>query len=110
MRITVFVVTAIIEFAAAVFGLFVLLLGLNGFSERQATPGLIFYIVFCLVSSLVISFLATIAAKTIVNKQWLGKAAAAIVSIVLTSMIGVTLVVVAVFAGFILAEFLRGAR
>ena len=72
-------------------------------------PSLIFYIVFCLVSSLVISFLGSIAAKTIVNKQWLGKGVAAFVSIVLTSMVGVMFVVVAVFAGFILAEFLRRA-
>ena len=100
-------VTAIVEFAAAVFGFFVLLVGLNGFSERQATPSLIFYIVFCLVSSIVISFLGIIAAKTIVNKQWLGKVPAAIVSIILPSTIGVVLVVVAVFASLILAEFLR---
>ena len=109
MRVTVFVVTAMVVLAAAVFGFFVLLLGLNGFSERQATPSLIFYIVFCFASSLLISFLGTIAAKTIVNKQWLGKAVAAIVSILLTSTVGVVFVVVAVFAGFILAEFLRGA-
>ena len=109
MRITVFIVTGIVAIAAAVFGLFVLLLGLNGYSERQATPSLIFYTVFCLVASLILSFLGTIAAKAIVNKQWLGKAAAAIVSIVLASTIGVVLVVVAVFASFILAEFLRTA-
>ena len=107
MRITVFLVTAIVEFAAAVFGFFILLVGLNGFSERQATPSLIFYIVFCLMSSFLISFLGTIVAKTIVNKQWLGKAVAAIVSIILSSTIGVVFVVIAVFASLILAEFLR---
>ena len=107
MRVTVFIVTAILDFAAAIFGLFVLLLGLNGFSERQATPSLIFYVVFCLVSSLIISFVGTITAKIIVKKQWLGKAGATIVSIVLASIIGVGFVVVAVFLGFILAEFLR---
>ena len=71
---------------------------------------MIFYIVFCLVSSLGMSFLGTIAAKTIVNKQWLGKAGAAIVSIVLSSMIGVVFVVVAVFASLILAEVLATPR
>ncbi|HET8671689.1 MAG TPA: hypothetical protein VFM05_14010, partial [Candidatus Saccharimonadales bacterium] len=86
------------------------LLGLNGYSERQATPSLIFYILFCLVGSLTLSFLGTLAAKTIVNKRWLGKPGAAIVSIVFTLIIGVVLVVVAVFLGFILAEFLRVAR
>lgn len=110
MRIIVFILTAILELAAGVFGFFVLLLGLNGYSERQATPGLIFYIVFCLAGSLSTSFLGTIAAKTVVKKGWLGKPGAAIISIVFTSIIGVLLVVVALFLGFIIAEFLRRTR
>ena len=110
MRIIVFILTAILELAAGVFGFFVLLLGLNGYSERQATPGLIFYIVFCLAGSLSISFLGTIAAKTVVKKGWLGKPGAAIISIVFTSIIGVLLVIVALFLGFIIAEFLRRTR
>ena len=110
MRITVFILSAILELAAGVFGLFVLLVGLNGYSERHATPSLIFYIVFCLAGSVILSFLGTIAAKTIVNKGWLGKPGAAILSIVFTSIMGVVLVVVTVFLAFILAEFLRTTR
>ena len=110
MRITVFILTAILELAAGVFGFLVLLLGLNGYSERQATPSLIFYIVFCLAGSLIVSFLGTIAAKTIVNKGWLAKPGAAIVSIISMSIIGVVLVVAAISFGFILAEFLRVTR
>ncbi len=102
MRIAVFAVTAIVEFAAAIFGLFVLLLGLNGYSESQATPSLIFYIVVCVVSTLALSFLGTLAAKAIVKKGWLRKLWAAVVSIVLTSTVGVVLVVVGVFLAFIL--------
>ena len=110
MRISVFILTTVLELAATAFGFFVLLLGLNGYSERQATPSLIFYIVFCLAGSLVLGLLGTIAAKTIDNKGWVGKPGAAIISIVLTSIIGVVLVVVAVFLGFVLAEFLRATR
>lgn len=110
MRITVFILSTILELAAGVFGFFVLLLGLNGYSERQATPSLIFYILFCLAGSLTLSFLGTLAAKTIVNKGWLGKPGAVILSIVVTSIIGVVMVVIAVFLGFIIAEFLRAAR
>ena len=110
MRITVFVVTAVIELATATVGLFILLLGLNGYSESQATPSLIFYIVFCVISSLALSFLGTLAAKAIVKKGWLGKPAAAIVSIVFASALGDVLLVLAVFLAFILAELLRGMR
>jgi hypothetical protein len=110
LRITVFVVTAILDMTAAVFGFFILLLGLNGFSERQATPSLIFYIVFCLTSLLILSFLGTLVAKTFVERGWMGKVWAAIVSILSTSIVSGVLVIVAVFVGFALAEYLRTNR
>jgi hypothetical protein len=43
---------AVVQLVAAVFGFFILLIGLNGFSERQATPSLIFYIVLSVVTVL----------------------------------------------------------
>ncbi len=110
MRTTVFLITAIIDLAVAIFGFFILLIGLNGFSERQATASLIFYIVFCLTSLLILSFLGTLIAKAFVEKGWMNKAWAAIVSILSTSIVSGLLVIVAVFAGFALAEFLRTHR
>ena len=110
MRVTVFLVTAILDLAVAIFGFFILLIGLNGFSERQATPSLIFYIVFCLTSLLIFSFLGTLIAKAFVEKGWMNKAWAAIVSILSTSIVSGLIVIVAVFAGFALAEFLRTNR
>ena len=107
MRITVFLVTAILDISVAIFGFFILLIGLNGYSERQATPSLIFYTVFCLTSLVIVSFLGTLAAKTIVDKGWMNKIWAAVVSILSTSIAGGVLVLVAVFVGFALAEFVR---
>ena len=110
MRITVFLTTAILSVASAIFGFFILLLGLNGYSERQATPSLIFYIVFCLTSLLILSFVGTLVAKAFVEKGWMNKVWAAIVSILSTSIVSSVLVIVAVFVGFALAEFLRTNR
>lgn len=107
MRITVFIVTAVVAFAAAVFGLFVVLLGLNGFSERQATPGLILYIVCSLAGLIGLSFSATLVAKAIVNKGWLGQVGAAIASIMVTSIVAVVFVVVSVFLAVMLANVMR---
>jgi hypothetical protein len=76
--------------------------GLNGFSERHATPTLIFYIVSSLAGSLGLSLWSTLAAKTIVNKGWLGKAGAAIVSILFTSIAGIVFHIALVFLSFIL--------
>jgi hypothetical protein len=110
LRITVFLITGVLNVAAAIFGFFILLLGLNGFSERQATPSLIFYVVFCLTSLLILSFLGTLIAKAFVEKGWMNKVWAAIVSILSTSIVSGVLVVVAVFVGFALAEFLTTKR
>lgn len=110
MRVTVFLVTAILDLAVTIFGFFILLIGLNGFSERQATPSLIFYIVFCLTSLLILSFLGTLIAKAFVEKGWMNNVWAAIVAILSTSIVSGLIVIVAVFAGFALAEFLRTNR
>ena len=110
MRVTVFLVTAILDLAVAIFGFFILLIGLNGFSERQATPTLIFYIIFCLTSLIILSYLGTLVAKAFVEKGWMNKGWAAIVSIFSTSIVTGLLVIVAVFAGFALAAFLRANR
>ena len=107
MRVTVFLITAILDLALAIFGLFILLLGLNGFSERQATPTLIFYIIFCLTSLMILSYLGTLVAKAFVGKGWMNKVWATLVSILSTSIISGLIVIGAVFAGFALAEFLR---
>lgn len=110
MRVTVFLVTAILDLAVAIFGFFILLIGLNGFSERQATPTLIFYITFCLTSLIILSYLGTIVAKAFVEKGWMNNVWAAIVAILSTSIVSGLIVIVAVFAGFALAEFLRTNR
>jgi hypothetical protein len=52
MRIIVFVITAFIQLAVAVLGFFILLLGLNGFSENDAMASLIFYIALAFLSAL----------------------------------------------------------
>jgi hypothetical protein len=110
LRVTVFLVTAILDLAVAICGFFILLIGLNGFSERQATPTLIFYVIFCLTSLIILSYLGTLVAKAFVEKGWMNRVWAAVVSILSTSIVSGLLVIVAVFAGFALAEFLRTHR
>jgi hypothetical protein len=109
LRIVVFLTTSILQVAAAVFGLLILLVGLNGYSERHATPSLIFYVVFCLVSALALGFGGSVASRSFVDRKWLGSVGAALVAIVSASLIGVVLVTTGVFATFFIAEFLRRA-
>jgi hypothetical protein len=48
MKVIVFILTTAIQLLAAALAFFMLLIGLNGFSEKDATPSLIMFIVLAL--------------------------------------------------------------
>ena len=110
MRFIVFLITAVTQVVVAVSCFFVLLVGLNGYSERQATPSLIFYIVFSLISIIGMSFIAGFAAKYFLDKNWMGKGIASMVGIITSSILGAVVVVGGMFVAFAVAETLRGMR
>lgn len=53
MKAIPFLMTGLINLGVGVFFFLFLLLGMNGFSEKQAEPGLIFFIVWVLLVSLI---------------------------------------------------------
>ncbi len=97
MKIFVFIITALIQLAAAACGFFMLLLGLNGFSESQAAPGIIFYIIFGIASAAGVGAGSVYLAKRLVEKSSLGSFGASAIAI----LGGVIL-----FGGFIVAILL----
>jgi hypothetical protein len=107
LRTVVFLISAVIQLTAAAFAFFVLLVGLNGYSERQAIPSLIFYVIFSLASVLVMSAIGCMAAKTFFDRKRLGKVGASVFAVVSSSIVGVVIVVAGMFAAFVLAEVLR---
>jgi hypothetical protein len=110
LRLIVFLITAITQVVGAVSCFFVLLVGLNGYSERQATPSLIFYVVFSLISIFGMSFIACVTTKYFVDKNWMGKAVASVVAIITSSIVGALIVIGGMFVAFVVAETLRGTR
>jgi hypothetical protein len=110
VRIIVFSIVALILFAAAALGLFVLLVGLNGYSEAQATPGLIAYIVLCLVTVPGLGAAGAMVARVLVEKKGFGKGGAAAGAISGGVVAGVVVLVTGVIVAFVLAEVLRGMR
>ena len=110
MKIIVYLVTALIQLVAASAGFFVLLLGLNGYSERQATPSLILYLALSVLSILGFGALAVFTTNFIVRKNWAGGAGAAFIATISVSIIGVVVLVAGLFVAFLLAEFVRGMR
>lgn len=110
MRIIVFIVTAVIQLACAAAGLLVLVLAMNGYSERQATPGLILYIAVGLGSALGLGIASAFMAKRLVEKRSLGGFAASTTAVVSAPVIGVLILIAASFAAIALVEVMRGMR
>lgn len=110
MRIIVFIITAVIQLAAAAFGFFVLLLGMNGYSEKQATPSLILYIALSVVSALGLGGASAFAAKRLVERKSFSSLWASATAILGSSIIGALILVVGFFAAIVLAEIIRGMK
>lgn len=107
MRIIVFIVTALIQVGFAVIGHLILLLGLNGYSEKQATPGLAFFFFLSVASALGLGGASAFAAKWLVEKKSFGRFAAAATSIGGFSAAGAVILAAGFFVALILAEVMR---
>jgi hypothetical protein len=107
LRIIVFIVTALIQGAFAAIAFLTLLVGLNGYSEKQATPGLAFFVVLSVASALGLGAGSAFAAKRIVEKKSFGKFAASAAAIAGFAAIGVVILIAGFFVALILSEIMR---
>jgi hypothetical protein len=110
MRIIIFIITAAIQLACAAAGLLFLLLAMNGYSERQATPSLIFYIAVGLGSATGLGVASGFMAKRLVERRSMSGLAAAAIAVVGVSIIGVLILIAASVAAVLLAEVMRGMK
>ena len=107
MQILVLIFTVVFQLTAAAIGFFLLLVGLNGYSERQATPSLILYVILSLISAFALGAASPFAAKRLAKRTSLGSFGSSAIVIVAFSIIGVIVLFVGFFASFALAEVLR---
>lgn len=110
MRIIAFALTAVIQLSAAAAGFLLLLLGMNGYNERDAAPGLYLYIALGLGSALAAGLVSGFSARWLVEKRSLGRAAAAATAVLGSSVLGGLILVFSFFAAIALAEVARGSR
>jgi hypothetical protein len=108
MRIIVFIVMAVIQLAASAAGFLFLLLAMNGFSERQATPGIILYLAVGLGSALGLGVASAFAAKRLVERKSLGGLAASAIAVISFSVLGALILVATSVVAIVLAEVMRG--
>jgi hypothetical protein len=107
MRITVFIITAVIQLAAAAAGSLLLLLGMNGYSERQATPGLILYAALGFGSALGLGLASSFWVKRLVERRSFGGVAASATAVLGFSVIGAVILIISFFAAIVLTEVMR---
>ena len=110
MGILVLILTVVFQLTVAAIGLFLLFLGLNGYSERQATPSLIVYIILSLASACALGAVSPFALKRLAKRTSLGSFGSSAVVVVAFSFIGMIVLFVKFFASFALAEILRANR
>ena len=110
MRIIAFILTTMIQLAAAAAGLLLLLLGMNGYSERQATPGLIVYAVLGLGSAPGLGIGSALMVKRLVERRAFGGLAASATSVIGFAVLGGFILVVSFFTAIALAEVMRGMK
>ena len=107
MRIAVFFITAFIQLVVAFLGFFILLIGLNGFSENQATASLIFYIALAFLSALGLGAGSSYTAKRLIEKHSFGKFGASIIAIIGFALLGALILFIGWIAALSLAEILH---
>ncbi len=107
MKAIPFAITALINTGIGVVLFFFLLLGLNGFSGKQAEPGLFLFIVWVLLVSLATSVLSVVTTNFLTANKSMNFWLAALIAILLSVIIGAVLSIVGWFTSLLLTESLR---
>ena len=107
IKVLTFVVTLLINALVAFFMFGALILGMNGFpSSKSAEPGIILYIVWVVVSTLIVSSLSVLAVYYLDNKKQVNAWLASLISVATFSVIGGLSIVVGWIAGLLFASYL----
>jgi O-antigen/teichoic acid export membrane protein len=110
VRAIVFIVTAVIQLAATAISFLLLLLAMNGYSERDATPGLLLYGVLGLFSAVGLGFTSASTSRHLAEKRAMDDLAASALSVLGFAIVGVIVLVIGFFLAIIVAEAMRGMR
>ncbi len=106
IKLTAFIVTLLINVALGVAVLFFMLLTMNGFSESDASYGIIVYIVLALLVTLLMSTSAALLVHVLL-KRGFSKIASLFIAVPIVSVLGGVLKVCCSVAGVLVAEYVR---
>ena len=105
-KIAAFLITFIINIAVGVVVFFFMLLAMNGYSESDASYGLVTYIVLALLVSLLMSIGAAVAVHLLMKREFRGMVSA-LIAVPIFSVLGAGLKFVCSIIGVAIAEFIR---
>lgn len=105
-KITAFVITLFTTIVIGVAVFFVMLMGMNGYSESDATYGLVTYGVLAFGVSLLMATHAALATGRLIKREF-NPIIAALISILVFSIIGAVLKAVCCIIGIGISEFVR---
>ena len=107
MKIATLLITAIVNGIIGVILFFFLLIAMNGFSERQASPGLILFIVWVVLTLIIAGVLSFLTVKYLIAKKSLSAIVSALISMAIFVIVGGISNVVGLLATILLATALR---
>jgi hypothetical protein len=107
MKITTFLIIALVNAGLGFVSFFMLLLAMNGFHENDAMPGLLLFIVWGLLSAIVTGVLGILLVNYLAVKKSMNKIGSAVLSIVIFVGVGGVSTVVSFFAAVFLASAMR---
>jgi hypothetical protein len=110
MRVLVFAINAVAQLALAAAGLLLLLLALNGYSGAQASPSLIFYLIFSLGSAVGLGAASASAARRLSERRSYSALGASAIAVPVFALLGILILFGLFFAAIVLAEVTRGMR
>jgi hypothetical protein len=107
MKFIPFAITGLVNIGIGILLFFFLLLGLNGYSEKQAMPGLIIFIAWVILVSLLSGVLSIFATDFLVNKKAINFWISSLMSTLIFVVVGGAFNVVGWFVSLFITEALR---
>jgi len=107
MKVEIFLATALGNIGIGIMLFFILLLSLNGYSGKQAEPGLILFIIWVLLFSAAAAVCAVLSANFLTAKKSLNWIAASLISVLIFVVAGAILNFGGTIVAIVLTEALR---
>ena len=107
MKITALLMTAILNGVIGAGLAFFLLIAMNGFSESQAMPGLILFIIWVVLTSIITGVLSFLTTKYLINKKFLSAIVSGLIAVVIFVIIGGIFNIIGSFGAILVATALR---